>query len=56
VPLSRQREEVACHSDFSVFGKMNAKYTQIYVAELQFRYNNREYEVISGTAIIGCKD
>jgi hypothetical protein len=51
-----QREEVACHSDFSVFGKMNAKYIPIYVAEFQFRYNNREYEGISGTAIIGCKD
>jgi hypothetical protein len=35
---------------------MNAKYTPIYVAKFQSRYNNRKYEVIFGTAIIGCKD
>jgi transposase-like protein len=33
------------------FHKMSAKYMPLYVAEFQFRYNNRENEDIFGTAI-----
>src|SRR6266851_1847787 len=36
------------------FHKMSAKYMPLYVAEFQFRYNNRENEDIFGTAISGC--
>ena len=36
------------------FHKMSAKYMPLYVAEFQFRYNNRENADIFGTAISGC--
>jgi hypothetical protein len=36
------------------FHKMSAKYMPLYVAEFQFRYNNRENRDIFGTAINGC--
>jgi transposase-like protein len=36
------------------FHKMSAKYIPLYVAEFQFRYNNRENADIFGTAISGC--
>jgi len=36
------------------FHKMSAKYMPLYVAEFQFRYNNRENSDIFGTAISGC--
>src|ERR1700730_11392175 len=36
------------------FHKMSAKYMPLYVAEFQFRYNNRENRDIFGTAISGC--
>jgi hypothetical protein len=36
------------------FHKMSAKYMPLYVAEFQFRYNNRMNEDIFGTAIAGC--
>lgn len=36
------------------FHKMSAKYMPLYVAEFQFRYNNRENADIFGTAIRGC--
>jgi IS1 family transposase/transposase-like protein len=36
------------------FHKMSAKYMPLYVAEFQFRYNNRENSDIFGTAIKGC--
>src|ERR1700730_14011235 len=36
------------------FHKMSAKYMPLYVAEFQFRYNNRENTDIFGTAIEGC--
>jgi transposase-like protein len=36
------------------FHKMSAKYMPLYVAEFQFRYNNRENADIFGTAIEGC--
>jgi hypothetical protein len=36
------------------FHKMSAKYMPLYVAEFQFRYNNRENADIFGTAIGGC--
>jgi IS1 family transposase len=36
------------------FHKMSAKYMPLYVAEFQFRYNNRENADIFGTAINGC--
>lgn len=36
------------------FHKMSRKYMQLYVAEFQFRYNNRENADIFGTAIKGC--
>jgi transposase-like protein len=36
------------------FHKMSAKYMPLYVAEFQFRYNNRENVDIFGTAISGC--
>jgi hypothetical protein len=36
------------------FHKMNAKYMPLYVAEFQFRYNNRFNSDIFGTAINGC--
>ena len=36
------------------FHKMSAKYMPLYVAEFQFRYNNRENTDIFGTAIAGC--
>jgi IS1 family transposase len=36
------------------FHKVSAKYMPLYVAEFQFRYNNRENTDIFGTAIGGC--
>ena len=36
------------------FHKVSAKYLPLYVAEFQFRYNNRANEDIFGTAIGGC--
>ena len=36
------------------FHKVSAKYLPLYVAEFQFRYNNRSNEDIFGTAISGC--
>jgi hypothetical protein len=36
------------------FHKMSRKYIPLYVAEFQFRYNNRENADIFGTAIGGC--
>lgn len=36
------------------FHKMSRKYLPLYVAEFQFRYNNRENEDIFGAAISGC--
>jgi transposase-like protein len=36
------------------FHKMSAKYMPLYVAEFQFRYNNRENPDIFGAAIGGC--
>jgi transposase-like protein len=36
------------------FHKVSRKYLPLYVAEFQFRYNNRENADIFGTAISGC--
>jgi hypothetical protein len=36
------------------FHKVSAKYMPLYVAEFQFRYNNRDNPDIFGTAIAGC--
>lgn len=36
------------------FHKISAKYMPLYVAEFQFRYNNRSNADIFGTAIGGC--
>jgi transposase-like protein len=36
------------------FHKVSKKYLHLYVAEFQFRYNNRHNEDIFGTAIEGC--
>jgi len=36
------------------FHKVSAKYLSLYVAEFQFRYNNRFNADIFGTAIEGC--
>jgi hypothetical protein len=36
------------------FHKLSRKYMALYVAEFQFRYNNRENADIFGTAIEGC--
>jgi hypothetical protein len=36
------------------FHKMSAKYMPLYVAEFQFRYNNRSNPDMFGTAISGC--
>ena len=36
------------------FHKVSAKYLLLYVAEFQFRYNNRFNDDIFGTAIEGC--
>jgi hypothetical protein len=36
------------------FHKMSAKYLPLYVAEFQFRYNNRTNPDMFGTAIAGC--
>ncbi len=36
------------------FHKMCAKYMPLYVAEFQFRYNNRINPDMFGTAIAGC--
>jgi hypothetical protein len=36
------------------FHKMSGKYMPLYVAEFQFRYNNRDNADIFGTAIAGC--
>src|SRR6266849_7067462 len=41
-------------SVMGTFHKMSAKYMPLYVAEFQFRYNNRENADIFGTAISGC--
>jgi transposase-like protein len=37
------------------FHKVSKKYLHLYVAEFQFRYNNRHNEDIFGTAIEGCE-
>jgi len=37
------------------FHKVSAKYLPLYVAEFQFRYNNRYNEDIFGTAINQCR-
>ena len=36
------------------FHKVSAKYLPLYIAEFQFRYNNRSNEDIFGEAISGC--
>src|SRR5258708_38520403 len=36
------------------FHKVSAKYLPLYIAEFQFRYNNRFNDDIFGTAIRGC--
>jgi hypothetical protein len=36
------------------FRKVSAKYLPLYVAEFQFRYNNRDNADIFGEAIRGC--
>lgn len=36
------------------FHKMSEKYMPLYVAEFQFRYNNRDDPDIFGAAIAGC--
>jgi hypothetical protein len=36
------------------FHKMSEKYMPLYVAEFQFRYNNRDNPDIFGSAIAGC--
>ena len=36
------------------FHKVSAKYLPLYVAEFQFRYNNRSNPDIFGEAIRGC--
>ena len=36
------------------FHKVSAKYMPLYVAEFQFRYNNRSNPDMFGTAIAGC--
>jgi ISXO2-like transposase domain len=36
------------------FHKVSAKYLPLYVAEFQFRYNNRENDDIFGAAISAC--
>jgi hypothetical protein len=36
------------------FHKVSKKYLPLYVAEFQFRYNNRDNADIFGTAIGGC--
>jgi IS1 family transposase len=38
----------------STFHKASRKYMLLYVAEFQFRYNNRQNPDIFGTAIAGC--
>ncbi|MGH7455999.1 MAG: transposase [bacterium] len=42
------------HIEVGTFHKMSRKYMPLYVAEFQFRYNNRENADIFGTAITGC--
>jgi hypothetical protein len=39
---------------FGTFHKVSRKYMSLYVAEFQFRYNNRMNADIFGTAIEGC--
>jgi hypothetical protein len=36
------------------FHKVSAKYLKLYIAEFQFRYNNRFNKDIFGTAMAGC--
>jgi len=36
------------------FHKVSAKYMSLYIAECQFKYNNRFNDDIFGTAIEGC--
>jgi hypothetical protein len=40
--------------DVGRFYKVSSKYMSLYVAEFQFRYNNRQNGDIFGTAISGC--
>ena len=40
--------------DVGTFHKVSRKYLHLYVAEFQFRYNNRENTDIFGAAIKGC--
>jgi hypothetical protein len=42
------------HGIVGSFHKVSAKYMPLYVAEFQFRYNNRDNADIFGTAISGC--
>jgi hypothetical protein len=42
------------HGVIGTFHKMSTKYMSLYVAEFQFRYNNRENRDIFGTTIKGC--
>ena len=42
------------HGVVGTFHKMSAKYMPLYVAEFQFRYNNRFNPDMFGTAIAGC--
>ncbi len=56
LPTAYPRGSVDHHEHQYVVGadKVSAKYLPLYVAEFQFRYNNRMNVDIFGTAIGGC--
>jgi hypothetical protein len=48
------RVEYRVAGPFGMFLKKSRKYMPLYVAEFQFRYNNRSNPDMFGTAIAGC--
>ena len=52
--VTRSQRSIFKRGVVGSFHKMSAKYMPLYVAEFQFRYNNRANADIFGAAISGC--